>query len=125
MSIGELFASFFWAYIFFTCIWIFVIVFINVFRDPGLGGGRKALWVLFLVVVPFLGAFVYLIARGGKMGRRGAETQGHAAGQAADIGTVGARATTTSDIESAKKLLDSGAITETEFETLKAQALAR
>jgi hypothetical protein len=75
MNIWDFFAWFFWFYIAITCIWIFIYVFIDLFRDDSLGGFAKAIWVLFLVFVPFLAAVVYLIARRGSMAERRARGQ--------------------------------------------------
>jgi hypothetical protein len=72
MSVWDFFVWFFWFYIIITCISIFIRVIIDVFRDPELSGWAKALWTLFLIVVPFLAAFIYLIARGGRMAQRSA-----------------------------------------------------
>ena len=66
----DFLAWFFWFYIAIACIWIFITIFIDVFRDKTLSGWAKALWVVFLVVLPFLGALIYLIARGSSMGER-------------------------------------------------------
>ena len=62
----------FWFYVIIACIWIFITVFIDIFRDSTLNGWGKALWVVFLVFVPFLAAFIYLIARGQGMAQRNA-----------------------------------------------------
>lgn len=70
MGIWDFLAWFFWFYVAIACLWIFITVFIDVFRDETLNGWAKALWVLFLVVVPFLGCIVYLIARHGSMEAR-------------------------------------------------------
>jgi predicted permease len=70
MTLWELFSWFFWFYVAIACIAFFVTVVIDVFRDDTLAGWAKALWVLFLVFAPFLGAFVYLIARGSSMSAR-------------------------------------------------------
>ena len=115
----------FWFYIFVACIWIFISVFIDIFRDSSLNGWAKALWVIFLVFLPFLAAFVYLIARGSGMTQRNLERAQAANAQQADyIRTVaGSGQSASAEIESAKKLLDSGAITAAEYETLKAKAL--
>ena len=114
----------FWVYIFIACIWIFITIITDVFRDSGLNGGAKALWVLFLVFLPFLAAFIYLIARGRSMNeRRVAEMKNAQAAQNSYIREV-AGSSPTAEIESAKKLLDSGAITQAEFDGLKAKALA-
>ena len=124
-TIWDFFVWFFWLYIFFSCIFIFVTVFIDVFRDHGLSGWGKAGWVIFLIVFPFLAAFIYLIARGKSMAARGAAAQRAAqVGQDDYIRSVAGSTSAASEIESAKKLLDSGAITDAEFATLKAKALA-
>ena len=115
----------FWFYLVVVCISIFIRVIIDVFRDPELNGWAKALWVLFLVVVPFLAAFIYLIARGGRMAQRSAAGAMEAQAAATDrIRTVAGSSSPSAEIVSAKRLLDSGAITPAEFETLKGKALA-
>lgn len=115
----------FWFYLVVVCISIFIRVIIDVFRDPELNGWAKALWVLFLVVVPFLAAFIYLIARGGRMAQRSAAGAMEAQAAATDrIRMVAGSSSPSAEIESAKRLLDSGAITPAEFETLKGKALA-
>jgi len=124
MSIWDFFVWFFWFYIFISCIVIFVRVIIDVFRAPDLGGWAKALWVLFLVFLPFLAAFIYLIARGQSMGQRAALASRGATAQTDEyIRSVAHQNSAASEIESAKRLLDSGAITPAEFDTLKANAL--
>ncbi|MEI5584149.1 MULTISPECIES: SHOCT domain-containing protein [unclassified Agromyces] len=126
-SIWDFFVWLFWFYVIVSCIWIFITVFVDIFRDPTLNGWTKALWVLFLVFLPFLAAFVYLIARGKGMTQRNMErAQSMNAQQAEYIRSVagsGSGASAASEIESAKRLLDSGAITAAEYETLKAKAL--
>ena len=72
-NLWDFFVWLFWFYVIISCIWIFITVFIDIFRDPELNGWVKALWVLFLVFVPFLAAFVYLIARGRSMAQRNME----------------------------------------------------
>jgi hypothetical protein len=114
----------FWFYLVVVCISIFIRVIIDVFRDPELNGWAKALWILFLVFVPFLAAFIYLIARGGRMAQRAAA--GSVQEQAAvddRIRSAGGASSPAAEIESGKRLLDSGAITPVEFGALKARAL--
>lgn len=96
----------------------------DLFRDRDLKGWLKAVWVFFLIFLPFLTVLVYLIARGEGMARRQA-AQVRASQDAADdyIRTV-AGGSPADDIVKAKQLLDSGAITEDEYATLKAKALA-
>ncbi len=124
MTIWDFFVWFFWFYIAISCVWIFITVIVDVFRDDTLNGWAKALWVLFLVVLPFLAAFIYLIARGRGMSARSAE-QARAASASTNeyIRSVAGTSSPTSEIESAKRLLDSGAITAEEFGVLKANAL--
>ena len=114
----------FWFYLVVVCISIFIRVIIDVFRDPELNGWQKALWVLFLVFVPFLAAFIYLIARGGRMAQR--NMAGAAEAQAASnqyVRSVASSGTPATEIATGKSLLDSGAITPAEFEALKTKAL--
>jgi hypothetical protein len=115
----------FWFYILFACIWIFITIIMDLFRDHTLNGWGKALWVIFLVVFPFLAALIYLIARGRGMAQRELERRGQAQNEADTyIRSVAGSSSPTSEIESAKKLLDSGAITQAEYDALKAKALA-
>jgi hypothetical protein len=85
----------------------------DVFRRRDASGGKKTLWLIFLLFVPFIGVFSYLIANGDDMARRNVEA-------AVAAGSAGAAA----EIEQAKRLLDSGAISQTEFDSIKAKALA-
>jgi len=68
----DLFWSMLWFFLFFAWIWLLITVFSDIFRSDDLGGWGKALWVLFTVFMPYLGVFVYLIARGGSMQERAA-----------------------------------------------------
>ena len=65
--VGEVLWTMLWFTIFFIWIWLAISVFIDIFRSHDMSGWYKALWILFIVVLPYLGIFVYLIARGGKM----------------------------------------------------------
>jgi Short C-terminal domain len=108
-------------------IWILIVILTDVFRRTDIGGWAKAGWTVFLIVVPFLAALIYLIAQHDGMTERGLEraraqqTQfdGYVRSVAADGGGGAA-----SEIEKAKQLLDSGVIDQSEFDALKAKALA-
>lgn len=106
-------------------IWIAITVFIDLFRRHDVGGWGKALWVIFIVIAPFLGVLIYLIAyHQGMAERRNKEVQ-QAQGQFDEYvrqttGSGGAA----SEIEKAKGLLDSGTITQAEFDAIKAKALS-
>ena len=99
----------------------------DLFRDRALNGFAKAIWLLFLVFLPFLTALVYLIARGKGMGERAAQQAVAAQTATEDYvrSVAGSAATPTDEIERAKRLLDAGAITEAEFASLKQAALGR
>jgi high-affinity K+ transport system ATPase subunit B len=116
----------FWFYVVIACIWVFITVIVDIFRDHTLNGWAKALWVLFLVFVPFLAAFIYLIARGRGMAERNAAKMAESQAASADYirSVAGSSASSSaSEIEKGKQLLDSGAITPAEFDALKAKAL--
>ena len=109
----------------FMCLWW---VFSDLFRSKDLGGGAKTLWVLFIVIVPFLGMFVYLIARGHGMNDRTLAAQQEMAERQAEYiksvaGGAGGGGGAADEIASAKSLLDSGAINQQEFDQIKAKAL--
>ena len=70
---GQVFLSMMYFFLFFIWIWLLIVVFGDIFRSHDLGGFAKALWVIFVIVVPYLGVFVYLIARGHKMSEHAME----------------------------------------------------
>ena len=120
IALFEFFLFFAW----FMCLfWIFG----DIFRSKDLGGGGKTFWALFVIIIPWIGILVYLIARGRGMQERQLEQaiQMQRA-QAEYIKSVAASSSTgaADQISSAKGLLDSGAITQAEFEQLKAKALS-
>ncbi len=122
--------SIFWTmlefFLFFLWIWLLIIVFLDIFRSHDLGGFAKALWVIFLIILPFLGVFIYLIARGGKMHERAAE-QAMQQQKAFDAYVKQAAGTSGSSVDDLAKLADlksKGVITDAEFEAQKAKLLA-
>ena len=121
LAMFEFFIFFAW----FMCLWW---VFGDLFRSKDLGGGAKTLWVVFIIVAPFLGMFVYLIARGHGMNDRTMEAQQEMQQRQAEyiksVAGGSAGSSTADQIASAKGLLDSGAITQQEFDQIKAKALA-
>jgi hypothetical protein len=114
--------------IFFTWvvwIWIMIVILTDVFRRRDISGWVKALWVIFLIVLPFLGALVYLIAQHDGMSERQAEAARGQKAQMDDyVRSVAGSGGAAAEIDKAKQLLDSGAINQTEFDALKAKALA-
>ena len=109
-------------------IWILVVILIDVFRRRDESGWVKALWVIFLIVLPFIGVLVYLIANHDGMAERSAQQAKAQQTQMDDyvrsVAGSGGGGGAAGEIEKAKQLLDSGAITQTEFEALKQKALA-
>src|SRR6476469_3917632 len=115
-------------FVFFAWIMCLFYVFSDIFRSHDLGGGAKTVWCLFVIVLPFLGVFVYLIARGGGMTQRSMEMQQQRQAQQDEyVRSVAAQSrggSSADQIATAKQLLDSGTITQTEFDQMKAKALA-
>jgi general stress protein CsbA len=107
-------------------IWILVVILIDVFRRRDESGWVKALWVIFLIVLPFIGVLVYLIVNHDGMAERSAQQAKTQQAQMDDYvrSVAGSGGGAAGEIEKAKQLLDSGAITQQEFDQLKAKALA-
>jgi hypothetical protein len=106
-------------------IWILILILSDVFRRRDTSGWGKAAWTVFLIVLPFVGVLVYLIANHDGMAERGAEDAKAQRAQMDDyVRSVATDGGPAAEIDKAKKLLDSGAITQSEFETIKAKALA-
>jgi hypothetical protein len=127
VSFNDIFWSVLW--FFFLFIWLMILFHIlsDLFRDHSVSGVEKTLWVLFLVFLPFLAVFIYLVVRGKGMGERAAAQQQQAKqefeGYVRNVAAT-SEATPTEQIARAKELLDAGAIDQSEFERLKARALA-
>jgi hypothetical protein len=117
--------SMFWIFAFVAYLFAIFAIIGDLFRDHKLNGWWKALWIVFLIFVPFLTALVYLIARGKGMGERSAAaaTQAQQATDAYIRQAAGTSASPADEIHKAKALLDAGAITQAEFDALKAKAL--
>jgi len=118
LALFEFFLFFAW----FMCLfWVLG----DIFRSKDLGGGGKTLWIIFVIIIPWLGILVYVIARGKGMQERQLEqAKEMQAAQQSYIQSVAGSTTATEQIASAKSLLDAGAITQDEFTALKAKALA-
>ena len=103
--------------------WLLITVAVDVFRRRDIGGGKKTLWLLFMLFIPFIGVFAYLIVNHDEMAQRDIERAKAQQAQFDDyVKTVSGGAAT--EIDKAKQLLDSGAITQSEFDAIKAKALA-
>ena len=123
----DAFLTMLYFFLFIIWIWLLITVFIDIFRSRDMGGGAKALWVIFVIILPFLGVFVYLIARGGKMHERAAaeaaqQQKAFDAYVRQAAGTEGAD--TASQLSKLADLKAQGTITDAEFEAQKAKVLA-
>ena len=118
-----------WAMIIFFAfviwIWLLITVFVDIFRRKDCGGFTKALWIIFVIVFPYLGVLIYLIANHNGMAERGEKVvQSVQAQQDAYIKSVAGSTSPADQIAQAKSLLDSGAISQAEYDALKGKALA-
>jgi|SRR5436190_1086556 len=127
------FLDIFWTMIIFFCwviwIWMMISILMDVFSRHDVGGWSKALWVVFLIVLPFLGVLIYLITQSKGMQERRSKDAQQAQAQFDDyVQSVaakgGAGGGSAGEIAKAKDLLDSGTITQQEFDVLKAKAIA-
>ena len=103
--------------------WILITVFADIFRRHDTSGFGKVLWLIFVILVPFLGVFVYLIANHDGMTKRNIERMQGQQAQMEDYVRQTAGGGAAAEIEKAKGLLDSGAISQAEFDSIKAKAL--
>jgi uncharacterized membrane protein YcjF (UPF0283 family) len=121
------FLEFLWAMIIFFAwviwIWIAITVLVDVFRRHDIGGWGKAAWTVFIIVAPFLGVLVYLIAQHEGMRER-SEKHARAQQQAFDQHVREAAGGSAAEIAKAKELLDAGTITQAEFDAIKAKAVS-
>jgi hypothetical protein len=117
-----------WMLVFFAWViwfWLLITVFADVFRRRDIGGGHKALWIIFVIIVPYLGVLIYLIAEHAGMAERAtAQAADQQAQMDAYVKSVAASSDPAEQIAKAKSLLDQGTITQAEFDSIKAKALA-
>jgi hypothetical protein len=123
----DFFLTMLYFFLFVIWIWLLIRVFMDIFRSHDIGGWAKALWALFVIILPFLGVFVYLIARGGKMQER-AISEAAQQQQAFDAyvkETAGTDSASTADqLTKLADLKSQGVLTDAEFETQKSKILA-
>ena len=121
---GQVFWSMLWFFLWIIWIWMLIAIFGDIFRSPDLSGWGKALWSIFVIFLPFLGVFVYLIARGRKM-------QEHAINDAQQrddmmrqyVQNVTSSGGSADEIARLADLRDRNVLTEAEFQQAKAKAL--
>jgi hypothetical protein len=123
---GQVFWSMLWFFLFFIWIWMLFAIFGDIFRDRELSGGAKAGWSIFIIFLPYLGVFVYLIARGKGMGERSMREAADAEKQfrsyVQEVATTSSGGTA-AELKELAELRSSGAITEEDFQAAKAKVL--
>ncbi len=122
---GQVLLSMIWFFLFFIWIWLLIVVFSDIFRSHDMGGWPKALWVIFIIVLPYLGVFVYLIARGGKMHEHAlqdAQAQDTAFRQY--VQQAAGSGSTADELAKLADLKAKGAISDADFEAAKAKILS-
>src|SRR5262245_45361338 len=123
------FLDVFWSMLLFFLffIWLMILfrIFADVFRRHDMGGGAKTLWIIFVILVPFLGVLIYLLTQNDGMTKRAIEdAQARQTQMDSYVRSAAGSGGAAAEIERAKGLLDSGAITQAEFDALKTKALA-
>jgi len=125
ISLGEAFLSMLWFFLFFLWIWLFITIFGDLIRSDDVSGWGKAGWTVFLIVLPYLGVFVYLIARGKSMGERaGREARRRDQAMREYVRDAASAPNTAQELERLAALQSQGQISEAEFEQAKAKILA-
>ncbi len=124
-TFGDVLWSMFVFFLWVLWFWLLFTVFGDLFRRHDIGGGAKTLWTIFVIVAPFLGTFVYLIAEGKGMGERQLQrVQASQTQMDSYVRTVASSSNAAEQIAKAKELLDNGTLTQPEFDQIKAKALA-
>jgi hypothetical protein len=128
MPLWDIFVSILWFMFLFTWVWLLIAILGDIFRDHELSGWGKALWTLFLVVLPWLGALVYLIARGRSMNERAriqAERNEKAFGRYVREAAGTDSAGTADELAKLADLRDRGTLSQAEFDRAKAKVLGQ
>jgi hypothetical protein len=120
----DVFWTMLWLFLFFIWIWILILVFADIFRSHDLGGFGKALWVIFVIIVPLFGALIYLIARGRGMQERSAQQAQQQQQEFQGYVRQAAAPSRADELAKLAELKDRGVITDTEFEAQKAKLLS-
>jgi hypothetical protein len=125
MPLFDLFWTMLWLFLFIAWIWLLISVYADVFRSDDMGGGKKAFWVVFVTVLPYLGVLVYLLARGGSMNERMARQaiRAQEARESYIREVAGPLPSTADEIDKLVRLHDKGAISAAEFEAQKKKLL--
>jgi hypothetical protein len=124
-SLGDVFLWMLWFSLFVLWIWLVLAVFTDLFRSDDLSGWSKALWTISLIVLPYLGVFIYLVVRGKKMGVHAAQdAERQEAASRSYIRSVAGSNGTAEEIERLDQLRRSGTLSDDEFQMAKVKLLA-
>jgi hypothetical protein len=124
-GVGEVLWTFIYFTFLFIWIWLAISVFIDIFRSHDMGGWAKAIWILFIIILPFLGIFIYIIARGGKMQAHSIEAaKAQDAAAKEYIREAAGTASPVDELHRLADLKDRGAITDAEYEQMKTKVLS-
>ena len=123
-GVGEVVLTFLWFTMFFIWIWLAISVFIDIFRSHDMGGLHKAVWVLAIFIVPFLGVLAYLIVRGGKMASHNIEAAKAQDAAMQDYIRSAAGTTPADELHRLADLKDRGVIDDAEFQKLKSKVVS-
>jgi len=122
-GLWDVLVSMFWFMLLVAWIWMIIAILTDIFRDRSLSGGSKALWALFIVLIPWLGALVYIFARGDSMNERNHQAAlDQQAQMRAYVGTSGSNVA--DELRGLAELRDSGVLSPEEYERAKAKVLA-
>lgn len=121
---GQVFWSFLWFFLWIIWIWMLIVVFTDIFRSPDLSGWSKAIWTFFVIILPYLGVLIYLIARGHKMSEHQMQQAQRQEAQMRDyVQSVAGPPSTADEIARLHQLQQDGAISPEEFQQAKAKLL--
>ncbi len=123
MPLLNLFFSMLWFFLFILWIWLVISIFIDIFRSDDIGGFAKAMWALFVIVLPLLGVLVYIIARGDSMNERAMKQAAAQEKAARQYIQEAAGSSTADELAKAAQLRKEGVLTDAEFAAFKAKVL--
>jgi hypothetical protein len=123
-GLWDVFVSMFWFMLLVAWIWMIIAILTDIFRDRTLNGGAKALWALFIVVIPWLGALVYIFARGDSMNERSHQAALDQQSRMREYAGATPSKNVADELKGLTELRDSGVLTPAEYEAAKAKVLA-
>ena len=124
VGLWELLVSLVWFGLVVAWIWMVIAILADIFRDPDMGGGSKALWVAFVILIPWLGVLCYIFSRGDSMGHRSRQAAQDQQNTARQYAASSAASSVAQELRGLAELRDSGVLSDAEYEAAKAKVLA-